>query len=87
MVVVTALAVCCVLWAVVAGLSAMSFCQRRGIRVNPVFLSIEMLNCLSQYRKLTRAETGHVGPLFYHYVIAINAALVLVVVLLVVRFA
>ena len=87
MVVATALAVCCVVWAVVAGLSAMSFCQRRGIRVNPVFLSIEMLNCLSQYRKLTRAETGHIGPLFYHYVIPINMALVLVVVLLVVRFA
>jgi len=87
MVVATALAVCCVVWAIVAGLSAMSFCQRRGIRVNPVFLSIEMLNCLSQYRRLTRAETGHVGPLFYHYVIPINTALVLVVVLLVVRFA
>ena len=87
MVVATALAVCCVVWAVVAGLSAMSFCQRRGIRVNPVFLSIEMLNCLSQYRKLTRAETGHIGLIFYHYVIPINTALVLVVVLLVVRFA
>ena len=87
MVVATALAVCCVVWAVVAGLSAMSFCQRRGIRVNPVFLSIEMLNCLSQYRKLTRAETWHVGRLFYHYVIAINAALVLFLGLLVVRFA
>ncbi len=87
MVVATGLAVCCVVWAVVAGLSAIRFCQRRGIHVNPVFLGIGMLNCLSQYRRLTRAETGHVGPLFYHYVIPINTALVIVVVLLVVRLA
>jgi hypothetical protein len=84
--IVATAAICCVAWAIVAGLSAVGYCQRRGISVNPVFLGIEMLNCLSQYRKLTRAQTGHVGPLFYHYVIPINMALVLVIVLLVVRF-
>ena len=80
-------AICCVVWAVVSGLLAVGHCNRHGISVNPMLLRIEMLRCLSQYRKLTRAETGHVGPLFYHCVIPINIALVLVIVLLVIRFA
>jgi hypothetical protein len=80
---ISVIAIGCVAWALVAGLRAVRYCERRGIAVNPLFLSIEMLKCLSQYRKLTREETGQVGPLFYHYVIPINAALVLVIVLLV----
>ena len=81
---VSVIAIGCVAWAVVAGLLAVRYCERRGISVNPVLLSIEMLKCLSQYRKLTRGETGQVGPLFYHYVIPINTALVLVIILVIV---
>lgn len=74
------IAVICVAWAIVAGLSAVRYCQARGMSVNPAILGIEMLKGLSRYRRLTREETGHVGPLFYHYVIPINAALLIVIV-------
>ena len=33
---------------------------------------------IRQYHRLTRQETGHVGALFYHYVIPANLALLLV---------
>ena len=32
-----------------------------------------------RYKKITLEETGKVGPLFYHWVIAINTALVLAI--------
>ena len=30
----------------------------------------------SQYKRLTTKETGRTGPLFYHWLVSINAALV-----------
>jgi hypothetical protein len=82
---ISTIAIGCVAWAVVAGLLAVRYCERRGISANPVMLSMELLKCLSQYRKLTREDTGQVGTLFYHYLIPINAALVLFIILLVAK--
>jgi len=82
-----AVAAVCVVWAIVAGLSAVGYCRKHGISVNFLFLRIEMLKCLSRYRTLTRAETGHVGPFFYHYVISINIALALILILVVIQLA
>jgi hypothetical protein len=39
---------------------------------------------LHQYSKITQEETGRVGPLFYHYVVPLNVALVLALILAVV---
>ncbi len=78
-------AVACMIWAIVASLMAVRYCQVHGTTVNPVLLRLEVLRCLSIYRKLTRESSGHVGPLFYHYLIPINAALVLVIILLIAK--
>ena len=32
---------------------------------------------------ITREETGRVGPLFYHYVVPLNVALVIVIILVI----
>ena len=40
-----------------------------------------ILKYLHQYAKITQEETGRVGPLFYHYVVPLNVALVLVIVI------
>ncbi|MBI5866994.1 MAG: hypothetical protein HZB43_01660 [candidate division Zixibacteria bacterium] len=80
-------AAACMIWAVVAGLMAIHYCQVHGTTVNPVLLRWEVLRCLSIYRKLTRESTGHVGPLFYHYLVPINAALVLVIIGLIVKIS
>jgi hypothetical protein len=43
-----------------------------------------ILRYVYQYRKIIQAETGRVGPLFYHYVVPLNVAVVLVIVLAIV---
>lgn len=75
----------CAAWAVTAGLLTVRYCQLRGTSINPLLLGIGMLRCLGRYRELTVAETGHVGVLFYHFIIAINAALLAAIVLLLVK--
>jgi hypothetical protein len=32
-----------------------------------------------QYKMITRRESGKIGPLFYHWIVSINVALVLAV--------
>ena len=43
-----------------------------------------ILKYLHQYSKITREEKGRVSPLFYHYVVPLNVALVLAVAMAVV---
>jgi len=54
--------------------------QRRGVPVSLVWLRLMILKYLHQYAKITQEETGRVGPLFYHYVVPLNVALLLVIV-------
>ena len=79
------LGLACVAWAMAAGLRAIGYCQKHGESVNVAFLGLEMVRCLGRYRTLSRAESGHVGPLFYHYVIPINVALLMALTLLLVH--
>lgn len=71
----------CVVWAVVAALLIAADLKRRGQHVSFVWLRLMILQYLHQYARITREQEGRVGPLFYHYVIPLNLALVLVVVL------
>ncbi len=60
--------------------------QRRGVKVNWVWLRLLILSrYLGQYRDITRQETGRPGPLFYTYIIAMNLALVTAIAGLVLR--
>lgn len=71
----------CVVWAVVAAVLIAADLQKRGMKVSLVWLRLMILKYLHEYSKVTREETGRVGPLFYHYVVPLNVALVVVVVL------
>ena len=73
----------CAVWAVVASVLITGDLERRGVSVDLLWLRVKMLKYLGQYRKVTLEETGRVGPLFYHYVIPLNVALVLVIILVV----
>lgn len=75
------LAVVCVIWAVVASILIARDLAKRGIPVSFLWLRLMILKYLHQYAKVTQDETGHVGPLFYHYVVPLNVALVLAIVL------
>lgn len=58
--------------------------QRRGVSVSFFWLRLMIIKYLHEYARLTREETGRVGPLFYHYVIPLNTALVVFVIMAVV---
>ena len=71
------LAVLCAVWAVTSAVLITVELDRRGIRTSFLLFRLLLFRNLSRYREITRNETGKVGPLFYSYVIAINAALLL----------
>jgi len=81
-----AIAVASALWGVGSAVLIAQALQKRGIKVNWVFLRLLILSkYLGQYRDITRQETGRTGPLFYSYIIAMNLALVAAIVGIVLR--
>jgi hypothetical protein len=81
------LGVVCVVWAVVAAIRIAVDLDRRGLPVSAIWLRVMILKYLHEYARVTREETGRVGPLFYHYVVPLNIALVIVVVVAVIEWA
>jgi len=79
------LAIICVIWAVVAAVMIAVHMNRRGFKVSFLWLRLMILKYLHEYAKVTREETGRVGPLFYHYVVPLNTALVIVVLLVITK--
>ena len=76
-----ALGAVCVVWAVVAAVLIAVDLHHRGVAVSILWLRPMILKYLHEYSKITREETGRVGPLFYHYVVPLNIALVLVIIM------
>jgi hypothetical protein len=74
----------CALWSVAAAVLMARDLGRRGLPVSFVWMRLMILSYLHQYAKVTRQETGRIGPLFYHYVVPLNVALVLAVAMLVI---
>jgi hypothetical protein len=75
-----AVAAASVIWGVVAGMLIFSALQKRGEKVSFIWIRLMLPLYVHRYAQITRAETGRVGPLFFHYVIAFNLALVAAVV-------
>ena len=72
----------CGAWAVVASVLIARYLEKRGISVDFLWLRVMILKYLGQYREVTLKETQRVGPLFYHYVIPLSVALLLVIILI-----
>jgi hypothetical protein len=70
------LALACVLWNVVTGILICIELGKRGVKVNYVFIKASMPWYAHRYKRITLRETGAVGPLFYHWLVSINGALV-----------
>lgn len=73
--------VACAAWAVVAALLIAHDLSKRGVPVSFFWLRFMILRHLGQYARITQEQDGRVGPLFYHYVVPLNLALVLGIVL------
>ncbi len=51
--------------------------SKRGVKINILWLRLYVIKYMHQYKKMTKEETGKVGPLFYPCIASINMALVL----------
>jgi len=71
----------CVVWGIVAALLIARDLERRGISVNYIWLRLFIIKYIGQYVKITQEETGRVGGLFFHYIVPLNVALVIFVIL------
>ena len=63
-------------WSVVASVLVYNNLRQRGQKVSFFWLRVLAPWYVYQYKKITTAETGKVGPLFYHWIISINLALI-----------
>jgi hypothetical protein len=71
-----------VIWHVVATMMIYEALRKRGLKVSFVFLRLLAPKYASQYREITRKETGTTGPLFYHWIVSINTAWVAAILLI-----
>jgi len=67
-------------WGIVDAILVAVALDKRGIPINMVLFRIFIFRYLSQYRQITLRETGRVGPLYYSFIVAMNVALVCVLV-------
>ena len=70
------LAFIAIAWNIVSGIMIINELTKRKQKINYVFIKLMLPVYAHRYKKITLDETGKVGPLFYHWVVAINTALV-----------
>lgn len=71
-----------VAWHVAATIMIYEALRKRNLKVSFAFLRLLAPKYASQYREITRRETGRTGPLIYHWIISINVALVATILLI-----
>jgi len=74
------LAIPSVAWGIVSSIAITVFLSKRGIKTDFLLFRILVLKYIHQYHKITKEENGKPGPWFYSYIIAMNLALVFVIV-------
>jgi len=62
-------------WHIAATIAIFDDLRRRGRRPSFLLLRLYAPTYARDYRRLSLAETGRTGPLFYHWVVSINVAL------------
>lgn len=79
------LAVASALWGTITAGRIGGELQRRGIKVNWFLMRLQMIVWIGRYKRLTIAEQGRPGPLYRPFIIAMNLALALAILALLVR--
>ena len=71
-----------VIWHVTTTILIYDALQKRNFKMNFLLWRLLAPKYASQYREITRKETGRTGPLFYHWIASINVALIAAVLLI-----
>jgi len=64
----------CTLWGMVSAILLTRALDQRGMRTPLLFIGPLLPRNLGRYRDVTLKESGRVGPLYYGFLIPINAA-------------
>jgi len=59
--------------------------SRRGVKINFFLLRLYIVKYIHQYRRITKEETGRIGPLYYPCIGSVNLALICAVLGLVLK--
>lgn len=71
-----ALAIVFVVLFVIFAILIVNEVSKRGIKISFFWLRLYIIKYIHQYRKITKEETGKVGPLYYPCIVSVNLALV-----------
>ena len=74
------------IWATVAAVMIASFLDKRGVKTPFILFKFYLFRNQRLYREITLKENGKIGPLFYQFVVPINAALLCGLAALAIRF-
>jgi hypothetical protein len=80
-----ALALVSVVLGVVFSMMIVNEVSKRGVKINFFLLRLYLPKYVSQYKQLTRKETGRIGPLYYPCIVSYQMALVFAVIYFLVR--
>ena len=69
------IALASVAWGIVSTIVIADALQKRGGKINWIFLRIMIIKYVGQYRDITRKEAGRTGPWYYSFIISMNVAL------------
>ncbi len=70
-------AACGAIWGTVAAVMIASFLDKRGVKTPFILFKFYLFRNQRLYKEFTLKESGKIGPLFYQFVVPINAALIL----------
>ncbi|MCU0237067.1 MAG: hypothetical protein MUC72_08290 [Acidobacteria bacterium] len=71
------LAIAAAIWATVAAILIAIYLEKKGTETPFFLFKFYMFRNQRLYREFTLKESGKVGPLYYQFVIPVNAALIL----------
>lgn len=80
-------AIICVAINIVLGMIIVSRLQQRNVSINWILIRLYLPKYVHQYKKMILEETGRVDGLFKGWIVTINAAWVLALVGLLVKYA
>ena len=72
-----------VIWYVVTTIMIYDYLKKNNIKVSFLFLRFLAPKYAHQYKELSQKESGKTGPLFYHWIISINCALIVTILLVI----
>jgi len=79
------LAGACAVWGGITAGRIGSELQHRGIKVNWFLMRLQVVGWVNRYKKITTEELGQPGPLYWQFIIAMNLAMILAILTLLVR--